>query len=127
MSLKLLIVDDSMFIRNRIERSVAISQISEILTARNGRDAMVKFHASQPDLVTMDITMPEVDGIECTRRMVVANPRIKILIVSAVADKATAIQALKQGANGFLIKPFQEAELNDALSRLIQGGPRGRK
>lgn len=125
--MKILIVDDSMFIRNRIERSLAISQISEVLTAKNGREAIVKFHHHKPELVTMDITMPEVDGIECTRRMVQLNSQVKILIVSAVADKATAINALKQGANGFLIKPFEEDQLNDALATLIQGRSRGRK
>ncbi|MCC5865065.1 MAG: response regulator [Wenzhouxiangella sp.] len=125
--MKILIVDDSMFIRNRIERSLAIAGITEVLTARNGREAMVKFHAHKPELVTMDITMPEVDGIECTERMVQANAAVKILVVSAVADKATAILALKKGANGFLIKPFEETEINDALNRLIQGNRRGRK
>ena len=125
--MKILIVDDSMFIRNRIERSLAIGEIKEVLTARNGRDALAKFHTYQPELVTMDITMPEVDGIECTERMVQANSAVKILIVSAVADRATAIMALKKGANGFLIKPFEETELNDALNRLIKGNRRGRK
>ncbi len=125
--MKILIVDDSMFIRNRIERSLAIRDISEVMTARNGREAMVKFHNHQPELVTMDITMPGVDGIECTERMVQSNGDVKILIVSAVADKATAITALKKGANGFLIKPFQETELNDALTQLIKAKKHGRK
>jgi len=125
--MKLLIVDDSMFIRNRIERSLAITEISEVHMAKNGREAIVKFHHHKPELVTMDITMPEVDGIECTRRMVEINPVVKILVISAVADKATAILALKQGANGFLVKPFEENDLNDALNRLIRGQHSGRK
>jgi two-component system chemotaxis response regulator CheY len=125
--MKILVVDDSMFIRNRIERSLAIRQITEVLTAKNGREAIVKFHHHKPELVTMDITMPEVDGIECTRRMVKLNSKVKILVVSAVADKATAITALKQGANGFLIKPFEEEQLNEALATLIQGRTRGRR
>ncbi|MEE4330767.1 MAG: response regulator [Wenzhouxiangella sp.] len=125
--MKILIVDDSMFIRNYIERALNLAQITEVLTAKNGREAIVKFHHHKPELVTMDITMPEVDGIECTRRMVKLNSRVKILVVSAVADKATAITALKQGANGFLIKPFKEDELNEALATLIEGRNRGRK
>ena len=79
----------------------------------------------RPDVVTMDITMPEVDGIAATTEMVRSNPKALILIVSAVADKPTAIEALKRGAHGFLLKPFTDQQLADALAVLINGAGHG--
>lgn len=119
--LSLLIVDDSVFIRGRIQRALAGRKLGRVLNAGNGREAMEVFRREKPDLVTLDITMPEVDGIACTREMVAVDPRAMILIVSALADKATAIKALTYGANGFLLKPFTDDQLNDALTVLLKG------
>lgn len=119
--LSLLIVDDSVFIRGRIQRALTGRRLRRVLTAGNGREAIDVFRREKPDLVTLDITMPEVDGIACTREMVAIDPRAMILIVSALADKATAIKALTYGANGFLLKPFTDDQLNDALTVLLKG------
>lgn len=123
--MKLLIVDDSQFIRNRIQRALSLRKIRTVLTAANGQEALDVFRRERPELVTMDITMPTLDGIACTSELVRLAPAVKILVVSAVADKATAIEALKRGANGFLLKPFTDLQLNDALTMLIQGAGRG--
>jgi two-component system chemotaxis response regulator CheY len=69
----------------------------------------------------MDITMPEMDGIECVEQLVAMNPDVLILVISALADKATAIEAMKKGANGFLCKPFTDRQLTDALDELLRG------
>jgi two-component system chemotaxis response regulator CheY len=69
----------------------------------------------------MDITMPQMDGIECVERLVAIKPDVLILIVSALADKATAVEAMEKGANGFLSKPFSDRQLNEALDELIAG------
>jgi two-component system chemotaxis response regulator CheY len=89
-------------------------------TASNGAEALQLFNVTQPALVTLDLTMPEMDGVECTSALIEENPDIKILIVSALSDKATAIQALKNGASGFLYKPFTDDELINALLELIK-------
>jgi chemotaxis response regulator CheB len=73
----------------------------------------------RPDVVTMDITMPHMDGIECVERLVEIKPDVLILVVSALADKATAVEAMEKGANGFLNKPFTDRQLNDALEELL--------
>lgn len=121
--MKLMIVDDSNIIRSRISRIIADSKLPPIEivgTAANGTDAFALCVAKRPDIVTMDLTMPEMDGVECTALLVEFDPNIKILIISALSDKATAIEALKNGANGFLYKPFTDEELVNALLELIK-------
>ncbi len=119
--MKMMIVDDSNIIRRKIERSTELDGVRIVGKASNGVEAVHLFEKAQPDLVTMDITMPEMDGIECVERLVDLNPDVLILVVSALSDKATAIEALKKGANGFLCKPFTDKQLNDALAELIRG------
>lgn len=117
--MKLLIVDDSNIIRKKIERSCNIPNLEVVGSAANGVDAIELFKAHTPELVTMDITMPTMDGIECIEELNKLNPQTLILVISALNDKATAIQALKKGAHGFLCKPFNDDTLNDALQELI--------
>lgn len=119
--LKLLIVDDSNVIRRRIERSQQVDRLEVVGLACNGVEALELFRQTDPDVVTMDITMPQMDGIECVGRLVAMKPHVLILVVSALADKATAVEAMEQGANGFLNKPFTDRQLNDALEQLIAG------
>ena len=116
---KLLIVDDSNIIRSKIARSLTEFGVEIVGMAPNGRDAVLRFAKARPDLVTMDLTMPEMDGLECIREIRKIDPKVRILVVSALADKSDAIQALKEGAQGFLCKPFTEDELTEAISELI--------
>lgn len=118
--LKLMIVDDSNIIRRRIERSQQIDRLRVVGSAANGREALELFERTDPDVVTMDLTMPEMDGIECVEHIVAKKPDVLILVVSALADKATAVEAIRKGANGFLCKPFTDRQLNEALAELLQ-------
>lgn len=119
--LKLLIVDDSNVMRRKIERSHQCARLQVVGTAGNGKQAVELFRRTEADVVTMDITMPEMDGIECVELLVGIKPEVLILIISALADKATAIEAMKRGANGFLCKPFTDRQLTDALDELLRG------
>lgn len=119
--LRLLIVDDSNVIRRRIERCQNLPQLQVVGTASDGREAIERFVETDPDVVTMDITMPHMDGIECVEQLVRMKPGVLILIVSALADKATAVEAMEKGANGFLNKPFSDRQLNEALEELLGG------
>ena len=118
-TLKLMIVDDSNIIRRRIERSQQIARLEVVGSASNGRAAVEMFIRTQPDVVTMDLTMPEMDGVECVEELVSLNSNVLILVVSALVDKATAVEAIEKGANGFLCKPFTDRQLNDALEELL--------
>ena len=117
--LRMMIVDDSNIIRRRIERCQNIPALEVVGSAANGIEAIELFMQTDPDVVTMDITMPHMDGIECVERLVAMKPDVLILVVSALADKATAVEAMEKGANGFLNKPFTDRQLNDALEELL--------
>ncbi len=119
LTLKMMIVDDSNIIRRRIERSQQIDRLEVVGSASNGREAVELFRRTQPDVVTMDLTMPEMDGIECVESLVKLRSDVLILVVSALADKATAVEAIEKGANGFLCKPFTDKQLNEALRELL--------
>ncbi|HWJ36888.1 MAG TPA: response regulator [Steroidobacteraceae bacterium] len=117
--LKMMIVDDSNIIRRRIERSQQIDRLEVVGSAANGVEAVEMFRRTSPHVVTMDLTMPEMDGIECVEQLVKINPNVLILVISALADKATAVEAIERGANGFLCKPFTDRQLNGALEELL--------
>jgi two-component system chemotaxis response regulator CheY len=106
--------------RRRIERSQQFEELQLVGTAADGVEALELFRKTDPDVVTMDITMPHMDGIECIERLVAMKPAIRILVVSALADKATAVEAMERGANGFLNKPFTDRQLNEAIAELMR-------
>ncbi len=120
---RLMIVDDSLVIRNRIARLCADGRIGglEIVgLAANGREAVELARRTAPDCVTMDLTMPEMDGEACIAELAGLLPATRILVVSALSDKATALRAIKRGAHGFVHKPFDDAQLIAALKEMMQ-------
>jgi two-component system chemotaxis response regulator CheY len=117
---RLMVVDDSNVIRRRIERVQNLPGIEFVGSARNGREALEMHERLHPTIVTMDLTMPEMDGGECVALLVERDPNILILVISALADKLTAIDAIEKGASGFLCKPFTDRQLNNALLKLIE-------
>jgi len=119
-SYKLMIVDDSNIMRRRIERSNQFDELELVGSAANGLEALEMFKKTDPDVVTMDLTMPQMDGIECISKLVVLKPAVRILVISALADKATAVEAMEKGANGFLNKPFTDRQLNEAIADLMR-------
>lgn len=120
--MKLLIVDDSSVVRRAIQRLLDGGRVTEVIEARNGVEAVTMFTLHRPDIVTMDITMPEMDGIRAVEELVKIRSDVRILIVSAMADKHTAIQAVRKGAKGFLLKPFNPTELNEAIEEILTDG-----
>lgn len=121
--MRMMVVDDSSMIRTRISRIVQIGGLTGIALvglARNGAEAVRIARATQPEVVTMDLTMPEMDGVECIRELIRMLPKINILVVSALSDKSTAIAALRQGARGFVAKPFSDDELKLALLDVME-------
>lgn len=117
---KLMIVDDSNIIRNRIERSLKNLSVEVVATASNGEEALRMFQEHKPELITMDLTMPEMDGLECIQRIREISKDTSILVVSALSDRQTGLKALQYGARGFICKPFNEEQLQTALNRMIE-------
>jgi two-component system chemotaxis response regulator CheY len=118
---RLMIVDDSNIMRRRIERCQQFADLKFVGAAGNGVQALALFKRTDPDVVTMDLTMPQMDGIECIEKIVRLKPSVRILVVSALNDKSTAIDAMEKGANGFLNKPFTDRQLSEALAELMRG------
>lgn len=117
--MKLLIVDDSLIVRNAIERIASKSSITEIFQASDGEEALQIFLEWRPELVTMDLTMPRVDGLACLSRLREVDSEASILVISALNSHATAMQAIELGACGFIVKPFTPNELAEALAELV--------
>ncbi len=116
-SVKLLIVDDSNIIRRHIQREIGGDH--EIRTASDGVEALKVFDEFQPEIVTMDITMPNMDGLSCVEAILKRNAETRILVISALADRGTAVEAVKRGAQGFLLKPFTSETLTTEISELF--------
>lgn len=123
MSIKLLIVDDSMIIRNQISRLMSdprLPSISIVGLAGDGQKALEAARQFRPDCITMDLTMPHMDGEACIEAVTAELADVRILVVSALSDKETALRALSKGAHGFLHKPFSDDALVEALVELMQ-------
>ena len=118
---RLLIVDDSSTVRRSIERHIFSDRVTEIHQAANGREAMELFERYRPEFVTMDLTMPEMDGLTCITRMMALKPDTRLMVISALGDAETAIEAVERGANEYVVKPFSAEDLNLALDNLVAG------
>ncbi|MDX1961493.1 MAG: response regulator [Leptospiraceae bacterium] len=117
--MKLLIVDDSTIMRIAIQKILSDKEIEIVGQANNGRDAIELFKSTNPDFVTMDITMPEMDGLTCLEAILKLKPEVKVLVVTALNSEAILLQALKKGAKGFLNKPFTPDKLRDAFTKMV--------
>ncbi|MBN1408385.1 MAG: response regulator [Calditrichaceae bacterium] len=116
---KLMIVDDSSIIRRIIKRHVDDYHLEIVGEASNGETALEIFRRKRPDIVTMDIVMPRLDGLSVIREMAKIDRDVKIIAVTSLADKATGIEAIKSGAKSFVIKPFSADKLQMAFSKFI--------
>lgn len=118
MSRTVLVVDDAAFMRMMI-RDILSKEGYCVHEAVNGRDAVEKYDEVRPDLVTMDITMPELDGVSALRRIRANDPAARILMVSATSRREAIAEALEAGALGYIQKPFQPAKMLETLKRCI--------
>ncbi len=116
--MKILVVDDSDLIRRAIRRTLE-KENDEIRMAGDGIEALRVIETFEPDLVTMDISMPKMDGLTCIEGILRVRPTTRILVISALKDKPTAVEAIKRGAQGFLLKPFTAEALSEEIADLI--------
>ncbi len=113
---RILIVDDATFMRHMLTQM--LEGVHEVCgEATNGIEAIEKYKKLRPDIVTMDITMPEMQGIDAVREIIAFDPEARILMCSALGQRQMVLEAMKTGAKDFIIKPFQKERILDAISR----------
>ena len=118
MGIKVLFVDDSAFMRT-ILKGIILKEPYELGgEASTGREAVELYQQVRPDLVTMDIVMPEMNGIDAVKQIRAIDPNAKIIMVSAMGQQGMVIDAIQAGARDFIIKPFQPPRIQDALKRV---------
>ncbi len=116
----ILVVDDAAFMRMMI-RDILSKEGYEIHEAVNGRDAVEKYEEVRPDLVTMDITMPEMSGLEALKEIRDIDTSARVLMVSAMGQQKMIVEALESGALDFLVKPFQPTKVLETVKKCLQG------
>ena len=117
MSKTVLIVDDAAFMRMMIKDILTKNGYDVVGEAADGAQAVEKYKELQPDLVTMDITMPEMDGIEALKEIKKINPDSTVIMCSAMGQQAMVIDAIQAGAKDFIVKPFQAERVIEAINK----------
>lgn len=115
---KIMIVDDSMFLRNSLRSILESSGMEVVGEAENGIDAISKYKKLNPDIVTMDITMPQLDGIETIKILKDLDKNIKVVVVSSFGSEETVRKAIIAGAKSFILKPFDANKVIETVNRL---------
>ncbi|AMA72680.1 MULTISPECIES: response regulator [Aneurinibacillus] len=119
MSNRILIVDDAAFMRMMIKEILTKNGYDVVGEASDGAQAVEKYKELSPDLVTMDITMPEMDGITALKEIKKINPDAKVIMCSAMGQQAMVIDAIQSGAKDFIVKPFQADRVIEAIKKTL--------
>ncbi|MCL5056913.1 MAG: response regulator [Actinobacteria bacterium] len=122
MSKSILIVDDAAFMRMMIKNILLKNGFEVVGEAENGKIAVDMYRETKPDLVTMDITMPEMEGIEAVKAIREIDPNASIIMCSAMGQQSMVMDAIQAGAKDFIVKPFQQDRLLQAIERVLSRG-----
>lgn len=116
---KVLVVDDAKFMRVTLTNMLKQGNHEVIGEAENGRQATELYRSLKPDVVTMDITMPEMTGIEAVKQIIGEFPDAKIIMCSSMGQQQMVLSAIEAGAKDYIVKPFDESRVNAAISRVL--------
>lgn len=130
MAIKVLIVDDAMFMRNMIAeiftgKKYGNEDFEVVAEAENGLEAVERFREHKPDIVTMDIVMPEMTGIEALKEIIALDPSANVVMCSALGQDSLVMEALDSGAKDFIVKPFQPGKVLDVVIRILDSAAKG--
>lgn len=120
MGKRILIVDDAAFMRMMIKDILTKNGFEVVGEAQDGAQAVEKYEELSPDLVTMDITMPEMDGITALKKIREKDPTAKVIMCSAMGQQAMVIDAIQAGAKDFIVKPFQADRVIEAVQKVLE-------
>lgn len=118
MAKRVLIVDDAAFMRMLLKDIITKAGYEVVGEASNGAEAVEKYRELKPDIVTMDIAMPEMNGIEAIKKIREFAPDAKIIVCSAMGQQAMVVEAIQAGAKDFIVKPFQHSRVVEALQKI---------
>jgi len=121
MTARVLIVDDALFMRTMLRNIFVESGFEVVGEAGNGSEAVEKFRALAPDLTTMDIVMPEKNGIEALKLIMAVDPGARVVMCSALGQESLIIEALEAGARDFIVKPFKPAKVIEVVQKVLAG------
>ncbi|MRH42613.1 response regulator [Aquibacillus halophilus] len=116
----ILIVDDAKFMRVTLSNMLLKGNHKIVGEAEDGKRAVEMYKNLEPDLVTMDITMPELNGIDAVKEIISIDPNAKIIMCSAMGQQKLVVEAIEIGAKDFLVKPFEENRVLDAINRILE-------
>jgi two-component system, NarL family, invasion response regulator UvrY len=119
--MKLLLVDDHSIVRAGLKRLLATLPGAELREATNGHDALSLFRSERPDVVVLDINLPDISGLEVLRRLVAEDPNVRVLVLSMHSEGFHARQCLQAGATGYISKSAQPGEIIDAVRQVVAG------
>ena len=114
-----LVCDDAVFMRTMVSDILSQAGFTVVGEAENGKQAVEKYQELKPDLVTMDIIMPEMGGIEAVKKITQLDPGARILMCSAMGQQSLVQEALQAGARDFVVKPFQPSRVLEAVQRVL--------
>lgn len=117
---RILIVDDAKFMRMTLSNILKKAGFEIVGEGENGKDAIRLYREFQPDLVTLDITMPEMSGLEAVKEIKREFPDAKVMMCSAMGQQKMVVEAIEAGAKDFIVKPFDEARVVDAIRRILE-------
>lgn len=116
---KIMLVDDAAFMRMMVKDALTKAGYTDLIEAQDGAEAVEKFNAENPDLVFMDITMPNKDGLEALKEIKSAHPNANIVMCSAMGQEAMVIEAIKSGAKDFIVKPFKPDRILATAEKIL--------
>ena len=116
---RVLIVDDAAFMRKMLGDVLAKGGHEVIGEGANGTEAVAQYQALRPDIMTLDITMPEKDGLAALREILTLEPSAKVVMCSALGQESKVLEAVKLGARDFVVKPFQPARVLEAVGKAL--------
>lgn len=117
---KVLIVDDASVVRLMMKKILNQGDFTVVGEAANGREALEKYKELRPDVVTMDMVMPEADGIQATKDITAFDTNAKVVIVSGIDQKEMLMQAIKAGASSYIVKPFEYERVISTLNEILE-------
>ena len=117
MAKRILITDDALFMRVTLKNILVQNGYEVVGEAANGQESVEMYERLRPDLVTMDITMPEMDGLAALRAIRESDPQARVVMCTAMGQKSVLIEAIQAGAKEFIVKPFQAARVLEALDK----------